>query len=415
MRRHSAAIRLLLILLCLPLACAAQSRTSGSRTVLPHGPEPAGPIAVFDTTLGRMTCRLYAKQAPNTTANFIALAQGTKDWHDALNLTTVHGKPFYDGTALAGIPDGIRGGDRYGGGEGPAGPPIARETIPGLHFDRPGRLAMATHAGEVSSSFFLITLHADDEFDKNKRGAIFGQCDDVSVATAAKISHTLMSVGNRTTKAIAINKLTIVQPGEPIPPVAADVPPSSIVPQPVPPSIPTLPSPDPTGPTAVIDTTMGALTCKLFREQAPIATATFTELAEGTRPWTNPLTHVTERGKHFYNGLHFNRVIPDFMIQNQDYPNGAPDAGFAYSIETVPGLTFDRPGRLAMANDGPDKNDSSFFITDAPAHQLDDKFTIFGQCDEASVKLIAEIARVPRNAHNRPITPVVIKSITQHP
>ncbi len=408
MVRLSAATGLILALLS--LMGAAQRTASASR-----GPEASGPFAVFDTTMGRMTCRLYARQAPKTTANFIAIAQGTKDWQDALNLTTVHGKPFYDGTALAGIPDGIRGGDRFGGGEGPAGPPIARETIPGVTFDRPGRLAMAAHTGEISSSFFLITLHADDEFDKNKRGAIFGQCDDASLAVAAKISHTLLSVRNRTTKAIAINKLTIVQPGDPLPPLAADVAPSSIVPQPVPPSIPTLPPPDPTGPTAVIETTMGALTCKLFREQAPVATATFTDLVAGKHPIPNAAAAAVTRGRDFYTGLHFNRVIPDFMIQQQDYPGGADGPGFNYSIETVPGLSFDRAGRLAMANDGPDKNDSSFFITDAPSPSLDGKFTIFGQCDDASVKLVAEIARVPRNAHNRPVTPVTIKNIALQP
>ena len=412
---HAGSVLLLtLVFLDQTSPAVAQRHHTGVRGSATHAPEPAGPVAVFDTTLGRITCRLYARQAPKTTANFVALVEGAKDWHDAMNLTTVHGKPFYDGTALAGIPNGIRGGDRYGGGEGPAGPPIVRETVSGVTFDRPGRLAMATHAGEVSSSFFLITLHADDEFDKNRRGVIFGQCDDASVAVAAKISHTLMQVGNRTTHAIAINKLRIVPAGEPSPPVAADVPPSSITPPPVPPSIPTLPAPDPTGPTAVIDTTMGTLTCRLFREQAPTATATFTELAEGTRAWTNPATHVTTR-KPYYNGLHFNRVIPDFMVQQQDYPAGAPDAGFAYSIETVPGLDFDRPGRLAMANDGPAKNDSSFFITDAPAHQLDNKFTIFGQCDDASTKLVAEMARVSRNAHNHPDTAITIRSITMQP
>ena len=103
------------------------------------------------------------------------------------------------------------------------------------------------------------------------------------------------------------------------------------------------------------------------------------------------------------------------MIQEQDYPAGADGPGFTYSIETVPGLTFDRPGRLAMANDGPDKNDSSFFITDAPTPSLDGKCTIFGQCDETSTKLVSEIARVPRNAHNRPITPVTIKDIKLQP
>ena len=397
----------LLPLVAHPPVVGAQTRAAHTARTT----EPTGPTAVFDTTMGRITCRLYAKQAPKTTENFIALAQGTKDWHDALNLTTVHNKPFYDGTAIAGIANGIRGGDRFGGGEGPAGPPIVRETIPGVTFDRPGRLAMATHAGEVSSSFFLITLHADEEFDKAKRGAIFGQCDDASVEVAAKISHAMMSVGNRTTHAIAINKLRIVQPGEALPSVAEDVPPYSIVPQPVPPVIPTLPTHDQTWKTDIIDTTASTLTCKLFSREAPIATATFTELAEGKRPWTNPATHATT-SKPFYNGLHFNRVIPDFMIQNQDYPDNAPDAGFQYSIEPVPGLTFDRAGRLAMANDGPDKNDSSFFITDAPAHNLDDKFTVFGQCDEASTRLVAEIARVPRNGKNRPTTPVTIRSIT---
>jgi peptidyl-prolyl cis-trans isomerase A (cyclophilin A) len=394
-------------LLLLPAALIAQAR----RAAPARGPEPTGPIAVFDTTLGRMTCQLYAKQAPKTVANFVALAEGTKDWRDHLNLVDVHGKPFYDGTAIAGITDGIRGGDRFGGGEGAAGEPITEEKIPGVIFDRPGRLAMATHAGEISSSFFLITLHADDEFDKNHRGAIFGQCDDASVAVAAKISHAMMIVGNRTDKAIAINKLSIVQPGQPLPPVAPDIDPARVVPQPVPPTLPTLTPPEPSGPTAIIDTTMGKLTCKLFTEQAPVASSTFIDMAEGTRPWTNPTTHVTVK-KPYYNGLHINRVLPDFMVQQQDYPNGAENAGFAYPIEPVPGLTFDRPGRLAMANDGPQKNDTSWFVTDAPAHTLDDKFTIFGQCDEASTKLAGEMARVPRTAHNRPITPITIRSVT---
>jgi peptidyl-prolyl cis-trans isomerase A (cyclophilin A) len=409
--RSSSHCLLFALLLSFVVAGHAQSHPARSAAGSTGGLQPTGPTAVFDTTMGRISCRLYAKQAPKTVANFIALAQGTKDWHDHLNLTVVHNTPFYDGTAIAGIPDGIRGGDRFGGGEGAANDPIEEEKIPGVSFDRPGRLAMATHAGDVSSSFYLITLHADDEFDKGHRGAIFGQCDDAGVAVAAKISHAMMIVSNRTDKAIAINKLTIVQPGQPLPPVAAEIDPKKIIPQPVPPALETMPSPDPKGPTATIDTTMGALTCKLFNEQAPVATATFTELAEGKRPWTNPHTHVTTT-KPYYNGLHFNRVIPDFMVQQQDYPAGAEDAGFAYSIEPVPGLTFDRPGRLAMANDGPDKNDSSFFVTDAPAHSLDNKFTIFGQCDDASVALVHEMARVPRTGHNRPVTPVTIKSVT---
>lgn len=391
----------------------AQTRRTPAR---PATAGLTGPTAIFDTSMGRITCRLYSKQAPKTTANFLALAQGTRPWHDALNMTDVHDRLFYDGTALAGIVDGIRGGDRFGGGEGAAGPPIPEEKT-GLTFDRAGRLAMATHAGEISSSFFLITTHADAEFDEGHKGVVFGQCDDAGIAVASEISHKLMQAGNRVNRAIALNHISIVQPGDPIPPPAAETDPAKVVPQPVPPALPAVPPPDPTGPTAVIDTTMGTLTCRLYTREAPIATSTFMELAEGIRPWTNPLTKAVSK-KPYYNGLHFNRLLPDFMIQQQDYPDNAPDAGFHYAIETVPGLDFDRPGRLAMANSansGPTSNDTSFFITDAPAHNLDDKFTIFGQCNEATVKLVSEIARVPRNAHNRPNTPITIKTITiQH-
>jgi len=119
----------------------------------------------------------------------------------------------------------------------------------------------------------------------------------------------------------------------------------------------------------------------------------------------------------FYSGnsLHFNRVLPDFMIQNQDVPgNAGGDIGLPkYANEIVPNLTFDRPGRLAMANSGPGTNGSSFFITEQPRHStLDNNYTIFGQCDDASVKIVSAISHVPRDAHNRPLTPVVIRRIT---
>jgi cyclophilin family peptidyl-prolyl cis-trans isomerase len=120
-------------------------------------------------------------------------------------------------------------------------------------------------------------------------------------------------------------------------------------------------------------------------------------------------------GKKFYDGLSFRRVIPDFMIQNADLPgdpSGDGDIGFHFANEIVPGLNFDRPGRLAYANAGPDTNESEFFITEAPNHRLDGNYTIFGQCDEASVKLVGEVARVPRDEKNRPVKAVVIRGIT---
>jgi cyclophilin family peptidyl-prolyl cis-trans isomerase len=156
------------------------------------------------------------------------------------------------------------------------------------------------------------------------------------------------------------------------------------------------------------------MTCRLFEKEAPIAVSNFIGLATGTKPFKNPATRAEVRGKHFYDGLTFSRVIPDFMIQNGDSP-GDPSgggAGYKFSNEIVPGISFDRPGRLAYANAGPDTNSSEFFITEHPIHRLDGNFTIFGQCDEASVPVIGAIARVPRDDRNRPLQPVIIKGIT---
>ncbi len=76
---------------------------------------PGGPTVVIDTTMGRVVCRLYARQAPLMTANFVGLATGTKDWKDGTTGQVVHGKPFYDGTAVFGWGQGFGAGDRVGG------------------------------------------------------------------------------------------------------------------------------------------------------------------------------------------------------------------------------------------------------------------------------------------------------------
>jgi len=169
----------------------------------------------------------------------------------------------------------------------------------------------------------------------------------------------------------------------------------------------------PTGPTAVIDTTMGRLTCKLYDTQAPVTVANFIGLAEGTKDWTDPTTLKKVHGQPFYNGTTFHRVIPGFMIQGGDRAgNGTGDPGYYFQDEFDPSLTFDEPGRLAMANSGPRTNGSQFFITEAPVEQLNNKHTIFGQCDAHTVLLVASIARVERNADDKPVTPVVINKIT---
>ena len=75
-------------------------------------------------------------------------------------------------------------------------------------------------------------------------------------------------------------------------------------------------------------------------------------------------------------------------------------------------LDFDVPGRLAMANSGPDTNGSQFFITEVPIEYLNHKHTIFGQCDDASINVVKSIARVQRDPNDKPITDVVLAKVT---
>jgi peptidyl-prolyl cis-trans isomerase A (cyclophilin A) len=171
--------------------------------------------------------------------------------------------------------------------------------------------------------------------------------------------------------------------------------------------------PQPTGPTAVFDTSMGRLTCKLYDKQAPETVANFIALAEGTKDWTDPTTKQPMHHKPLYNGTTFHRVIPEFMIQGGDPAGtGEGDPGYMFKDELDPDLNFDVPGRLAMANSGPDTNGSQFFITEVPTEHLNQKHTIFGQCDEHSVLIVQSIARVQRDGNDKPVDPVILKKVT---
>jgi peptidyl-prolyl cis-trans isomerase A (cyclophilin A) len=112
-----------------------------------------------------------------------------------------------------------------------------------------------------------------------------------------------------------------------------------------------------------------------------------------------------------YNGLTFHRVIPGFMIQGGD-PLGHGTGGTdVIPDEIVPSLQFDRPGRLGMANAGPGTGSCQFFITEVPTPHLDGKHTIFGQVIEGQ-DVVENIARVPRGANDKPVTPVRIVRMT---
>ena len=155
---------------------------------------------------------------------------------------------------------------------------------------------------------------------------------------------------------------------------------------------------------ARLDTSMGSIHCTLWPDQAPLTVLNFVELAEGQRSWTDPRTGV-ETDRPLYDGTVFHRVIPRFMIQGGDpLANGMGGPGYQFEDEIVPGLEFDRPGLMAMANAGPNTNGSQFFVTEAAQPSLNGKHTIFGVCDE--VDTVKAIARVERDDRDKPVKAV---------
>jgi peptidyl-prolyl cis-trans isomerase A (cyclophilin A) len=165
-------------------------------------------------------------------------------------------------------------------------------------------------------------------------------------------------------------------------------------------------------PTAIIKTSVGDLACILFPDKAPIGVANFIGLATGTKDWKT-VKGATKHGVPLYDGTIFHRVIPGFMIQGGDPAgDGTGDPGYKFKNEVSSDLLFDKPGRLAYANAGRDTNGSQFFITEVPVPHLNGNYTIFGQCDEASVTLVKQIARMTKDPSNdRPFRPVKIVHI----
>jgi peptidyl-prolyl cis-trans isomerase A (cyclophilin A) len=161
---------------------------------------------------------------------------------------------------------------------------------------------------------------------------------------------------------------------------------------------------------AAIDTSEGTLHCALFADTRPMTVANFVGLATGKKPWIDPATGFVQRGKPFYDGLTFHRVIPEFMVQGGDpLGRGTGGPGYQFANEIVKDGVM-KPGVLGMANAGPNTNGSQFFVMEQPQDRLVPDFTFFGQCDELAV--VKRIARVPRDAADHPNTPVVIRHVT---
>ncbi|HEX3661547.1 MAG TPA: peptidylprolyl isomerase [Acidobacteriaceae bacterium] len=162
---------------------------------------------------------------------------------------------------------------------------------------------------------------------------------------------------------------------------------------------------------AVFNTSEGQVVCRLFEKEAPKTVANFTELAEGKREWTHPTTRAKSQDK-LYDGTVFHRVIPDFMIQGGDPAgNGMGGPGYKFEDETKGSAhRFDKKGKLAMANAGPNTNGSQFFITVAGTDWLTGKHTIFGEVVEGQ-EIVDKISKVSRDRSDKPAKPVVLESV----
>ncbi len=135
---------------------------------------PPGLYAVMETSQGTITLELFEKDAPKTVANFVGLAEGTKEWTDPKTRQKVK-RPLYDGVIFHRVIPGfmIQGGDPLGNGTGGPGYQFEDEFSANLKFDRPGRLAMANAGRNTNGSQFFIMDGSADWL--NNRHSIFGQ------------------------------------------------------------------------------------------------------------------------------------------------------------------------------------------------------------------------------------------------
>jgi peptidyl-prolyl cis-trans isomerase A (cyclophilin A) len=161
---------------------------------------------------------------------------------------------------------------------------------------------------------------------------------------------------------------------------------------------------------AIFETTQGTFKIKLFADKAPKTVENFVGLAEGTKEFTDPKTGKQTK-RPFYDGLIFHRVIPNFMVQGGcPLGTGTGGPGYKFEDEIARDLKHDKPGKLSMANAGPNTNGSQFFITVAATPWLDGKHAIFGEVSE-NYDLVKQISEVRTGANDKPAEPIIIKHV----
>ncbi len=167
----------------------------------------SGTYALFDTTEGSFTVRLFEKEVPNTVANFVGLAEGTKDWKDPQTGETRTGR-FYDGIVFHRIIDGfmIQGGDPLGTGTGGPGYKFADEFHPSLRHNKAGILSMANAGPNTNGSQFFITLGPTPHLDN--RHSVFGEVSE-GLDIVKRIGSVPTGRQDRPVKAVVINSVSI--------------------------------------------------------------------------------------------------------------------------------------------------------------------------------------------------------------
>ncbi|MCK0178093.1 peptidylprolyl isomerase [Flavobacteriaceae bacterium S0862] len=158
---------------------------------------------------------------------------------------------------------------------------------------------------------------------------------------------------------------------------------------------------------AEVVTNKGTMVTKLFYNKTPVTVANFVALAEGSHPMVDSIY----KGKKYYNGLTFHRIMNDFMIQGGDpLGTGTGNPGYRFGDEFDDTLKHDKPGILSMANGGPGTNGSQFFITEKPTPWLDNIHTVFGEL-VLGFDVLDTISNVKVAERNKPIEDVVIQEM----
>jgi peptidyl-prolyl cis-trans isomerase A (cyclophilin A) len=170
---------------------------------------PVPVYAEFNTTEGNFTARLYDEEAPNTVENFVALAEGTKEWTDPRTNKKVK-QPYYDGVIFHRVIDGfmIQGGDPLGQGIGGPGYTFADEFHPQLRHNKEGILSMANRGPNTNGGQFFITLGPTPHLDD--RHSVFGEVVE-GMDVVRRIGSTPTGDRDRPVKDIVINHITVTR------------------------------------------------------------------------------------------------------------------------------------------------------------------------------------------------------------